>query len=133
MIPAVNDDLKTEFEFEEPISNTYKLNLNDSSIAEYVDEREAMVQAVYLILNIERYEHVIYSWNYGIELIDLLGQPIPFVLPELKRRITEALIQDTRITSVDNFSFDMNKGKVHASFTVTTVFGDIKAEKVVTI
>lgn len=133
MIPAVNDDLKTEFEFEEPTSNTYKIDLNDSSIAGYVDEREAMVQAVYLILNIERYEHVIYSWNYGIELIDLLGQPIPFILPELKRRITEALIQDTRITSVDNFSFDINKGKVHASFTVTTVFGDIKAEKVVTI
>jgi hypothetical protein len=133
MIPAVNDDLQRDFEFEEESSNTYKINLDKSIIAGYVDEHEAMVQAIYLILNIERYEHLIYSWDYGIELIDLFGQPIPFVLPELKRRITEALMQDTRITGVDNFSFETNKGKVHATFTVSTIFGNIEAEKVVTI
>lgn len=133
MIPAVNDDLQSDFEFEDETSNTYKMNLNESTIAGYVDEREAMVQAIYLILNIERYEYLIYSWDYGIELTDLFGQPIPFVLPELKRRITEALMQDTRITGVDDFSFDTNKGKVHVSFTVNTIFGEIEAEKVVTI
>lgn len=133
MIPAVNDDLQSEFEFEDAPSNTYKMNLNEAIIAGYVDEREAMVQAIYLILNIERYEYLIYSWDYGIELIDLFGQPIPFVLPELKRRITEALIQDTRIIGVDDFSFETNKGKVQVKFTVNTVFGEIEAEKVVTI
>ena len=133
MIPAVNDDLQSDFEFEDETSNTYKMNLNESTIAGYVDEREAMVQAIYLILNIERYEYLIYSWDYGIELTNLFGQPIPFVLPELKRRITEALMQDTRITGVDDFSFDTNKGKVHVSFTVNTIFGEIEAEKVVTI
>lgn len=133
MIPAVNDDLQSDFEFEDETSNTYKMNLNESTIAGYVDEREAMVQAIYLILNIERYEYLIYSWDYGVELTDLFGQPIPFVLPELKRRITEALMQDTRITGVDDFSFDTNKGKVHVSFTVNTIFGEIEAEKVVTI
>lgn len=133
MIPAVNDDLQSEFEFEDAPSNTYKMNLNEAIIAGYVDEREAMVQAIYLILNIERYEYLIYSWDYGIELIDLFGQPIPFVLPELKRRITEALIQDTRIIGVDDFSFETNKGKVQVKFTVNTIFGEIEVEKVVTI
>lgn len=133
MIPAVNDDLQSDFEFEEETSNTYKMNLSESTIAGYVDERESMVQAIYLILNIERYEYLIYSWDYGIELIDLFGQPMPFVLPELKRRITEALTQDERITGVDDFSFETNKGKIHVSFTVNTIFGDIEAEKVVTI
>ena len=84
-------------------------------------------------MNIERYEYLIYSWNYGIELNDLYGQPIPFVLPELKRRITEALLQDTRITGVDNFSFETTKGKVHAIFTVSTIYGDVEAEKVVNV
>lgn len=133
MIPAVNDDLQSDFEFGKETSNTYKMNLNESTIAGYVDERESMVQAIYLILNIERYEYLIYSWDYGIELIDLFGQQMPFVLPELKRRITEALIQDERITGVDDFSFETNKGKIHVSFTVNTIFGDIEAEKVVTI
>lgn len=133
MIPVVNDDLQSNFEFENETSNTYKLNLNESSIAGYVDEHEAMVQVIYLLLNIERYEYLIYSWDYGIELTDLFGQPIPFVLPELKRRITEALMQDTRITGVDNFSFETNKSGVHVTFTVNTLFGEIEAEKVVII
>lgn len=133
MLPAVNDDLQKDFEIEEETSYTYKLNLDKSIIAGYVDELEAMKQAIYLILNIERYEYLIYSWNYGIELNDLYGQPIPFVLPELERRITEALLQDTRITGVDNFSFETNKGKVHATFTVHTIFGDVEAERTVNI
>lgn len=133
MLPAVNDDLQKDFEIEEETSHTYKLDLNNSTIAGYVDDLEAMKQAIYLILNIERYEYLIYSWNYGIELNDLYGQPIPFVLPELKRRITEALVQDSRILGVDNFSFEINKGKVHATFTVHTIFGDVEAERVVTI
>lgn len=133
MLPAVNDDLQKDFNIEEETSYTYKLNLDELIIAGFVDGLEAMKQAIYLILNIERYEYLIYSWNYGIELNDLYGQPIPFVLPELKRRITEALLQDTRITGVDNFSFETNKGKVHATFTVHTIFGDVEAEKVVNV
>ena len=133
MIPAVNDDLQKDFEIEEQPTYTYKLNIDSNSIIGFTDELEAMKQAIYLILNIERYEYLIYSWNYGIELNDLYGQPIPFVLPELKRRITEALVQDSRILGVDNFSFETNKGKVHATFTVHTIFGDVEAEKVVTI
>lgn len=133
MLPAVNDDLQKDFEIEEETSHTYKLDLDNLTIAGYVDDLEAMKQAIYLILNIERYEYLIYSWNYGIELNDLYGQPIPFVLPELKRRITEALVQDSRILGVDNFSFETNKGKVHATFTVHTIFGDVEAERVVNI
>ena len=92
-----------------------------------------MIQAIYLILNIERYEHLIYSWNYGIELADLFGQPISFCIPEIKRRITEALMQDSRITGVDEFNFEHKRGKVFTTFTVHTIFGDIEAEKVVEI
>lgn len=133
MLPAVNDDLQKDFEIEEETSHTYKLDWDNSTIAGYVDDLEAMKQAIYLILNIERYEYLIYSWNYGIELTDLFGQPTSFVLPELKRRITEALLQDTRIIGVENFSFEINRGKVHATFTVHTIFGDVEAERVVTI
>lgn len=133
MIPSINDGLQQDFEIEQQSSKTFKLNTDKNTIVNYTDELDAVKQAIYLILSIERYEHLIYSWNYGIELKDLFGQPIPFVLPELKRRITEALTQDERIQSVDAFSFEVNKGKVHVTFTVHTVFGDVDAEKVVNI
>lgn len=133
MIPAVNDDLINDFEYEELPTRTFRLNIPSNTIIGFTDELEAMKQAIFLILNVQRYEHIIYSWNYGIELEDLFGQPISFVLPELKRRITEALLQDTRITGVDNFSFETTKGKVYATFTVSTIYGDVEAEKVVNL
>jgi phage baseplate assembly protein W len=133
MIPNVTDDLQVDFQFQEQSSRTFKLNINQNSIGGFVDELEAMKQVIYLILNIERYEHIIYSWNYGIELVDLIGQPISFVIPELKRRITEALMQDSRITNVSNFVFQTSRNKVHATFTVSTIFGEIQAERGVNI
>jgi hypothetical protein len=89
-------------------------------------------QAIYLILQTERYHYVIFSWNYGIELEDLFGMPISWVIPEVKRRITEALLQDSRITEVDNFEFDVKKGVVTTTFTAHTIFGDIPIERAVT-
>lgn len=133
LIPKVNDDLQNDFEYEELPSKTFKLNISDQVIIGNADELEAMKQAIYLILNIERYENLIYSWNYGIELQDLFGKQINYVLPELKRRITEALLQDTRITNVRDFNFETTKGKVHATFTAVTIFGEVQTEKAVNV
>lgn len=133
MIPATNDDLKQDFEFTQLPSNTFKLHTSTETIAGYVDGLEAVKQAIYIILNVERYEYLIHSWDIGVELADLIGQPVSFCLPEIKRRITEGLLQDDRITAVDNFNFDVNKGKVHATFEVSTIFGTIKTETVVNI
>nr|DAI42438.1 MAG TPA: Protein of unknown function (DUF2634) [Caudoviricetes sp.] len=88
-----------------------------------------MRQAVYKILNTERYQYIIYSWNYGIELEDLFGQPIPYVYAELQRRIEEALLNDDRITNVHDFEFSNNGGDVLAVFQVDTIYGTIKASK----
>jgi len=120
-------------EYQEPTSRTYKLNIDRETITGYTDEQEAIIQAIYLILNIERYDYLIYSWNYGIELKDLFGQPTFYVMAELERRITEALMVDSRITAVDNFEITREGKKVHAKFTVHTIFGNVEAEKVVTI
>ena len=106
--------------------------MEEELIGGYVDKLEAMKQVVYKILNSERYEYLIYSWNYGIELKDLIGEPTSYVVAELERRITEALVQDDRIESVDSFEYDYSeKNKVSMKFTVHTIFGDFNDEKVV--
>lgn len=134
MNPEVNDGLLEDFDqaIEQP-SKTFQLNPVKNRIVGFIDEIEALKQAIFLILNIERYDHIIYSWNYGVELNDLFGKPIPFVLPEIKRRVTEALVQDDRIDSVDTFKFEVNKGKVLATFTVHSIYGEIETEKEVLI
>lgn len=131
MIPSTSGFLNAEFRIIEQPSRTYKMNLNEeSTVKGYTENLEAMKQAIYKILNTERYEYIMYSWNYGVELKDLFGEPTSFVCPELERRITEALTWDKRITGVTDFEFDTSKKSVvSVSFKVSTIYGDIDAEK----
>ena len=132
MIPSTVGFLDQNFEIEPQPSLTYKMNEN--SVRGLVDEKDAMRQAIFRILQTERYQYVIYPWYYGIETMDLYGEPVTWVCPELERRISEALVVDDRITGVTNFEFDLeSKGVVHACFTVKTIYGDIKADKGVKI
>lgn len=132
MIPSTNTILSQDLEVETLPSKNYKMQIEHDVINGFCDELEAMKQVVFKILNTERYQYIIYSWNYGIELLDLYGEPVTYVCPELERRITEALIQDDRIDSVDSFVFDVTeKRTVKVTFTVHTIFGGIEAEKVV--
>ena len=133
MIPAVNDDLLNDFEVEQTQSKTYKLHVDTKRMYGFTDQLDAVKQAVYLMLNVERYDYLIFSWNYGVELRELFGKPTSYVLPEIKRRISEALTQDDRIESVNAFSFETDKGKVLARFTVHTIFGDFEGEREVNI
>lgn len=132
MIPSTNTILSQDLEVETLPSKNYKMQIEHDVINGFCDELEAMKQVVFKILNTERYQYIIYSWNYGIELLDLYGEPVTYVCPELERRITEALVQDDRIDSVDSFVFNvLEKRTVKVTFTVHTIFGGIEAEKVV--
>ena len=102
-------------------------------ISGFIDDLEAVVQSIYLILSTERYQYVIYSWDYGVELIDLIGKPMPYVMSELPRRITEALTQDNRINNVVDFEFEQHGNKLHTTFTVITNIGNISTEMEVEI
>ena len=123
MIPVVDDELLT-LEDETQPSLTYALDAENGRIRGKVDGLEAVKQAVYLVLSTERFAHLIYSWNYGAELDGFIGQPKEYVLSEIKRRISDALLQDDRITAVDNFKFETKKNAVHVIFTVHSVFVD---------
>jgi hypothetical protein len=106
-------------------SRTYRIKFDPDRISDYTDGLEAVVQAIYLILSTERYEYIIYSWDYGIELIDLYGKPMPYVMSELPRRIKEALLVDNRIKDVTDFTFEKNGKKLRTTFTAITNEGNI--------
>jgi len=133
MIPNTSLNTNKTLKIVQEPTKTYRLDTSNNRLIGYTDALEAMKQAIYKIIFTERYQYLIYSWNYGIELEDLFGKPKPYVYSELKRRIREALLQDDRITEVDNFDFSSKKGDVTVTFTVHTVFGDIEAERTVNI
>ena len=129
MIPQVQDDLKHDFTFISIPSRTFRMNYNAENIVGTVDQIKAVEQTIFLILNVERYEWLIYSWNYGVEFKHLIGNAVDYCIPEIERCIKEALLQDDRITSVANFTFTVDKKKIHTTFTVTTIYGEIEVEK----
>lgn len=132
MIPSTNSILSTNLEMEVQPTKNYKMHIEQSIVSGFCDELEAMKQVIYKILNSERYQYIIYSWDYGIELLDLYGEPITYVCPELERRIREALVQDDRIDDVTDFNFDLGeKRTIKVTFTVHTIYGGTQAEKVV--
>ena len=133
MIPSTSGFLPQDFEIKEQPSKTYFMDIEAERIRSFTDDINSMKQAVFKILNTERYQYVIYSWNYGIETIDLYGQNTSYVMSELKRRITEALLWDSRIKSVDNFEFSSERGKISCKFIVHTIFGDVDAERAVNV
>ena len=105
MIPSGNTILTTDLNVVTQPSKQHRMDLNKNRILGTCDSLEAIRQTVFKILNTERYDYLIYSWNYGIELMDLYGQPTMYVCPEIERRVKEALSQDDRITGVDSFEF----------------------------
>lgn len=119
-------------------SRTYKIVIKHDPYADpsnavdringYIDDLESVKQAVYLILGTERYRFPIYSWDYGVELEDLFGKPMPYVMSELPRRIKDALIQDDRIEDVVDFEFEINRNKLHTTFKVVTNVGSLNTD-----
>ena len=133
MIPKQENVLE-DVNFETMPSKTYKMDLETDRVVSTCDDLDAMKQAIYKILNTERYDCPIYSWNYGVELKDLFGKPVNFCVLEIERRIKEALMQDDRIESVYGFAFEFpKKGIIKAQFTVKTVKGMLTAEKEVAV
>lgn len=133
MIPNVGS-VNAQFTIAVQPTRTYRLDLDHNRIRGFTDGLEAMEQAIYKILNTQRYEHLIYSWNYGNELHKAIGQNIPWVYDDIQRFITEALMQDDRILSIDAFNFThIKRGVVQVRCNVHTQFGDVEVAKEVRI
>lgn len=125
MLPELN--LINQMDEQMP-SYTYNINRNTNRISGYIDNKDAMIQAIYLILQTERYESMIYNWYYGVELDSLIGKEKDYVTSELKRVIREALIEDDRINEVSKFELTFNEDNVLIVFLVETNIGDITIE-----
>lgn len=104
-------------------TKTWGLSLENNRFVGKIDGVEAVRQAVYFILNTERFQYGIFSPNYGVELQDLIGVNRKYVDAVLEHRIKEALVQDTRIIGIGNFSSTWKRSTVTLTFTVVSQYG----------
>lgn len=108
---------------------TYRMDLDRKRISGSIAGLEAVQQAVVKILQTDRYEHLIYSFNYGTEWRLVLGQDRLFVRPEIRRILTEALLQDDRIIGIEDMEILFGGDNLTVEFTVVTQYGNFQMRK----
>lgn len=108
-------------------SKTYRLMGN--RVVGMVDGKNAVLQAIELILGTQRWQHEIFSGDYGCELAELFGESGHSPEKEIELLISEALFEDDRITSIENFSVKYEGDTALISFTAVSRFGDIYVER----
>ncbi|WP_455787188.1 DUF2634 domain-containing protein [Parabacteroides goldsteinii] len=109
------------------------MDLSTGRVTGYVDGTDAMRQAILKILLTERFTYLIYSWNYGIELNGVFGRSTQTLTSEARRIVQEALLADSRITGITNFSVvQLDRRTISIQFTAETIFGEIPVERAVT-
>lgn len=107
-------------------TRTYRIDFVNGRILGTVDGRDAVMQFIRKVLNTDKYAFEIYDWCYGHELIKVVGQPYDYVVTRLPNLINEALMIDTRITGVRDFSFhQLSTDSVQISCVVDTIYGPI--------
>ncbi len=94
--------------------------ISDNHLVTLDDDIIAVVQAAYLNLQTPRFQHLIYSWQYGSELYTLVGKDEGYVLSESRRMIIDALSIDERISDIKDFNYVDGV----LSFRIVTIYGD---------
>ena len=126
-------ELTTDLTLQEQVFESRTYQLSDTKIEGFVDELEALKQAIYKVLSTEKYEYPIYSFDYGIEWKELTGEEAAYVRAEMKRMIEEALQQDDRILEIDGFTFEFYEDVCKCTFEVQSIYGNIEMEKEVQV
>ncbi len=123
--------LHVDMDYVDRPTNTFIVDWSSRQISGMGSGLAAMVQAVDIILQNERFKWQIYSSNFGSELEELVGEEYDYIISEIPRRVGEAFSVDSRILSVENFVFsEPGKDFVICTFDVVTVFGTLNREVV---
>lgn len=133
LTPVMSEDILSVAEEASNPTFSWRVNVDGEdgmigSINGYVEEVEAIMQQIYLLLNTERWRYKIFlKSGYGVEKEDLIGAPLPYVIPEIDRRYTEVILNNIpEVTGVGRFSFEIpenKKGVLLVSFMVKTIYG----------
>lgn len=91
-----------------------------------VEGDEAIKVWVYKSILTNRYQHSIYSWDYGCEINSITGKNYTRDLTEMEitRYIKECLEINPYITNIDITNVSFFDSKLKASIRLETIYGD---------
>jgi phage baseplate assembly protein W len=109
-------------------SLTWLLDFKNGRVVGKIDGLDAVRQAVFKILQTDRFWHDVYTFDYGHELSALIGDSPLYVQSEVSRMISEALLQDDRISGVEDIEVSFTSDKLTIRFVVVTEYGSFEEE-----
>ena len=137
LFPFIDVDMNTTSEVnatdELPMAKEYAWDFDNNDFLlkdgkfQIVEGNEAIKIWIWKALHTQRYRFSAYSWDYGHELEELIGQGLSdeAIKSEAERYINEALSLNKYITDVSVTNISIDGSKVNVDFTVTTIYGEV--------
>lgn len=119
---------------QEKPSKTYRLDLDAGRIVGFVDNLEAVQQAIRKAIITPRFKCLIYDTQYGSEIEDAViakDASREYAESVIEGFVKDALAPDTRILECHDFSIEFEKDHANIEFTADTIYGETKIEEVV--
>ena len=98
-----------------------------------VEGLEAIKVWIWLCMHTERFRHAIYSADYGTSLEQYIGHMLSeeYINTDCESEITDALLINEYIESIEDFEAVRNSDSLNISFRVVTKFGSLEVDEVV--
>ena len=113
-----NNDIYKEYEFD---FNTGHFT------GKLLEGKEALKMWIYKVFLTNRYIYPIYSWDYGQDLDELIGQgyETDYIKSEVEKRVQECLMINEHIKGCRSFEINLINDSLQINFTVDTTFGEV--------
>lgn len=95
---------------------------------EIVEGLEAIKAWIWLALQIPRYRYTIYTWDYGNEYDEIIGQAYSeeYLEAELYRMTEDCLLVNEHIEEISDFNVEIKNDTPLVSFVAETLYGDVE-------
>lgn len=106
----------------------YEVNFTTGQLTGNILEGiEALKVWIYKTLLTKRYKHLIYSWDYGQDLEEIIGRGYEkgLIKSEVERRVKDCLLIHPHIKECTSFEIRLQDNQLHIDFTVNTIYGEV--------
>lgn len=110
----------------------YGINFQTGQLTgKIVEGLEAIKVWIWLCMHTERFRHAIYSADYGTSLEQYIGHMLSeeYINTDCESEITDALLINEYIESIEDFEAVRNSDSLNISFRVVTKFGSIEVDE----
>ena len=114
-----------------PYPTEYGVDFSTGQLTgQMVEGIEAVRVWIWCALHTQRFKYGIYSWDYGADFEQYIGQSVTqeFLETDCHDEIEETLLISPYITGIDDFEIELDGERLHIAFTVHTIYGDTEVD-----